>query len=88
MDSQTLGLNERDGKLFMLKVNEDGTRELVEFVGVVPGSFENHPRAHQIDSIQDHPPVSDPQKKGKMIVTNPETGEIEFSNAIDCGYYE
>jgi hypothetical protein len=42
-------------------------------------------KAHQIDNPLDHPPVTDPLKKGKFVYTNPVTGAIELTDVIDGG---
>jgi len=81
MDIYSLVTNIRDGKLFILKINEDGSRELIEFIGGPPGSFENHSRAHQIDSIADHLPS---EEKGKIVSTNEVTGAIELIDRSSC----
>ena len=81
MDIDSLVTNVRDGKLFIIKVNEDGSRELIEFIGGPPGSFENHSRAHQIDSIADHLPS---EEKNKVVATNPDTGAIELIDKSSC----
>jgi len=81
MDFETLVPNIKDGKLFLLKENDDGTTEIVEFIGGPPGSFEVHPRAHQVDSIADHLPT---EHKNKIVASNPETGAIEFIDKSSC----
>jgi len=44
--------------------------------GVAP-VVDSHTRAHQMDSVLDHPPVA-PENRGKMVVTNVVTGAIEY----------
>lgn len=87
MDHDTIAKNIRSGSLFTLRENEDGTKEIIEITGGPVGTGETHLRAHQIDSLLDHLPVADPEKKGKFVVTNQETGEIELTNIIDGGEY-
>jgi len=74
MTEDTLVWNIKDGKLYGLKVNEDGTKEVVLITGTGGPS---HDRAHQITSVLDHPAV-DERDRGKMVATNPLTGAIEL----------
>jgi len=77
MDEQTFGWNVRDGKWFGLKVSSTGVRQVVELTGSAPGSSDPHLRAHQIDSLEDHPPVPE-ENRNKLVATNAETGAIEL----------
>ena len=58
---------------FSVTENEDGEKEITaEAIG-----GNDHPRAHQIDSIEDHPAVP-AEKRNRWVHTNAETGEIEL----------
>lgn len=59
-----------------------GVEEIAGVKTVVPiggggGGGSDHPRAHQIDSVLDHPPVPE-GKRGKIVATDLTTGEIEL----------
>jgi hypothetical protein len=77
LTEDTVSWNVRDGILSALKVLQSGTKEVVEFIGTAPGTGEAHLRAHQIDSIDDHPPVPD-EKKNKWAHSHATTGAIEL----------
>ena len=76
IDFDTIAVNRVDGKLFFKRML-GGIQSIVEFTGAGPGLGESHLRAHQIDSLEDHPPVPE-EKRGKWAHSNAETGAIEF----------
>lgn len=77
LDHSTIGKNIRSGSLYVLKESEAGVKEVIELTGGPPGTGDTHLRAHQIDSIDDHPPVPE-GKRGKIVATDLTTGEIEL----------
>lgn len=77
MDHETIAKNIRTGSLYVMKESDAGVKEIVEIAGGAPGTGESHLRAHQIDSADDHPPVTEPNR-GKIVATKADTGEIEF----------
>lgn len=76
IDFDTIAVNRVDGKMFFKRMLA-GIESIVEFTGAGPGLGESHLRAHQIDSIDDHPPVPE-EKRGKWVHSNAVTGAIEL----------
>jgi len=77
LDHETIAKNIRSGALYVLRESAAGVKEVIEVAGGPPGTGESHLRAHQIDSIDDHPPVPE-GKRGKIVATDLTTGEIEL----------
>lgn len=77
LDHETIAKNIRSGALYVLRESAAGVKEVIEVAGGHPGTGEAHLRAHQIDSIDDHPPVPE-GKRGKIVATDLTTGEIEL----------
>ena len=77
LDHETIAKNIRSGALYVLRESAAGVKEVIEVAGGLPGTGESHLRAHQIDSIDDHPPVPE-GKRGKIVATDLTTGEIEL----------
>ncbi|MDD4515408.1 hypothetical protein [Massilibacteroides sp.] len=77
LDHETIAKNIRSGALYVLRESDAGVKEVIEVAGGPPGTGESHLRAHQIDSIEDHPPVPE-GKRGKIVATDPVTGEMEL----------
>lgn len=77
LDLDAIGINRVDGVLFIKKRSLGGVEEIVEIVGGPTGTGNLHNRAHQIDSIDDHPPVPI-NKRDKWVHTNADTGAVEL----------
>lgn len=75
LDHETIAKDKETGTLYVLAESSGGAKEVVEIGG--SSSANNHPRAHQIDSADDHPAVPS-EKRGKYLRTNPTTGAIEL----------
>lgn len=87
LDHETIAKNIRSGALYVLRESAAGVKEVIEVAGGPPGTGEAHLRAHQIDSIDDHPPVPE-GKRGKWVHTNEVTGDIELEDLPQSDNYE
>jgi len=68
IDDDTLAYNQRDGKLYAIKFEENGERSVIQIGG------DSHPRKHNIISLDDH--IIEAQK-GQILVTDSESS-IKF----------
>lgn len=88
INTNTMVYNEADGLWYSKKRLPDGTESIVLIGGgSPPGTSDPHLRAHQIDSIDDHPPVPE-GKRGKWVHTNEVTGDIELEDLPQSDNYE
>ena len=63
--------------LWYKRISSGGGEEIICVGGGTPPPGQTHVRAHQIDSIDDHPAVP-AEKRNRWVHTNAETGEIEL----------
>jgi hypothetical protein len=76
-NSETVIWNQADGKLWGLRIDGDGNKQVVLIGGGVNTIGEAHSRLHSIDNPLDHAPVAE-ENKGKLLKTDPVTGQIIF----------
>jgi len=77
LDHETIAKDKETGSLYILTESSGGARDVIQINGSAPGASDAHLRAHQIDSVDDHPAVAE-EDRGKLVATNPDTGEIEL----------
>ena len=74
-----MGYNRVDGLFYALHIS--GNVKEVICIGASINPTDIHTRLHAIDSIADHAPATG-QNRGKLIGTDPETGEIVFVSGL------
>jgi len=78
-----MGYNRADGLFYALRIT--GNVKEVICIGASINPADVHARLHEINSSDDHAPVKG-ENRGKILGTDPETGEIIFvSNLIPEG---
>jgi hypothetical protein len=84
LDHETIAKDKETGTLYLLTESSGGAKAVIEINGSAPGASDAHLRAHQIDSVDDHPAVAE-DKRDKWLHTNAETGAIELVDLPDLG---
>jgi hypothetical protein len=78
-DSETAIWNQADGKLWGLRIDDEGNKSVVLIGGGINTIGEVHARLHSIDSENDHAPAP-AEHWGKYVRAEPGTGKIIFDN--------